>query len=122
MIFMIWPRASISAKRINEVLDEEIKVKVKTLYKKYKNKEELTKEELKFLYEIDSKIIGFGYKKDPRIAEIKIKRVYENDLRQVFDGSIKEIKGNLNLSCLIDAEGLVLPEILDGHLCFFSLT
>ncbi len=27
MIFMMWPRASISAKRINEVLDEEVKIK-----------------------------------------------------------------------------------------------
>ena len=27
MIFMIWPRASVSARRINEVLDEEIKIK-----------------------------------------------------------------------------------------------
>lgn len=32
--------------------------------------EELTIEELAFLYEIDSQIVGFGWKRDPRIAEI----------------------------------------------------
>ena len=44
------------------------------IYKKHKNKEELTKEEILFLYEIDDKIKGFGYGKDPRILEIKQER------------------------------------------------
>ena len=33
MIFMIWPRASVSAKRINEVLDEELSIKDGSGYK-----------------------------------------------------------------------------------------
>ena len=39
--------------------------------KKVNNNIDLTVEELKFLYEIDDQIIGFGFKKDPRIEEIK---------------------------------------------------
>lgn len=36
--------------------------------------EPLGKDELKFLYEIDSKIEGFGYSKDPRIEELRSRR------------------------------------------------
>ncbi len=39
--------------------------------KKVNDNIELNLGELKFLYEIDGQIIGFGYKKDPRIEEIK---------------------------------------------------
>ena len=45
---------------------------------------ELTKEELRFLYEIDSKIEGFGYDNDPRIKEIRDKRNNKKDLAFVF--------------------------------------
>ena len=40
------------------------------IYEKNENKVELTQEELRFLYEIDDEIIGFGFRKDPRIKEI----------------------------------------------------
>lgn len=55
---------------------------------KVKNKEELTIEELRFLYEIDSKIEGFGWQKDPRIKQIKKERNIKKDLSIIFD--IKE--------------------------------
>ncbi|KKP80310.1 MAG: hypothetical protein UR78_C0001G0030 [Candidatus Moranbacteria bacterium GW2011_GWF2_35_39] len=42
--------------------------------KKTKSNQELTKEELVFLYEIDDKIQGFGYNEDPRIKEIREQR------------------------------------------------
>lgn len=45
----------------------------------------LTKDELRFLYEIDSKIEGFGYKKDPRIQEVKEQRDQKKDIALVFD-------------------------------------
>ena len=45
---------------------------------------ELTKEELRFLYEINSKIEGFGYDNDPRIKEIRDKRNNKKDLAFVF--------------------------------------
>lgn len=38
---------------------------------KTKTGEQLTREDLIFLYEIDSQIKGFGYVKDPRVAEIR---------------------------------------------------
>lgn len=48
-----------------------------TLIDKKVNKNiELSLDELKFLYEIDNEIDGFGYKKDPRIQEIKKMIVY----------------------------------------------
>ena len=46
---------------------------------------ELTKEELNFLYEINSKIEGFGYGHDPRIREIKEKRNQKKDYALIFD-------------------------------------
>ena len=47
--------------------------------------QELTKDELMFLYEIDSKIEGFGYQNDPRIEEIRAKRNLQEDLPILFD-------------------------------------
>ena len=52
--------------------------------KKVNEAKELTKEELSFLYEVDSKIEGFGYSKDPRINEIKDRRNNKKDLAFVF--------------------------------------
>jgi len=52
---------------------------------KTNNGEELTKEEIRFLYEIDSEIEGFGWEKDPRIEEIKEKRNIKKDLSYLFD-------------------------------------
>ena len=46
---------------------------------------ELNKEDLRFLYEIDSKIEGFGYCKDSRIKEIIDKRNNKKDLTIVFN-------------------------------------
>ena len=46
---------------------------------------ELNVDELKFLYEIDYKIDGFGYATDPRIKEIKDKRNPKKDLAIIFN-------------------------------------
>ena len=46
---------------------------------------ELTKEELRFLYEIDDKIEGFGWEQDPRIEEIIDKRNCKQDMACIFD-------------------------------------
>ena len=40
------------------------------LNKKNKQKEEFTEEEIKFIYELDDEIKGFGWEKDPRIKKI----------------------------------------------------
>jgi hypothetical protein len=52
---------------------------------------ELSSAELRFLYEIDSKIEGFGYQKDPRIDEIKSKRDFRKDLGVIFKVSPDQI-------------------------------
>ncbi|MBE6158006.1 MAG: hypothetical protein E7160_04355 [Firmicutes bacterium] len=51
-----------------------------TIDKKVNNDQELTQDELRFLYEIDGRIEGFGWKKDPRIDEITSKRNVRHDL------------------------------------------
>lgn len=44
----------------------------------------LTKDDLRFLYEIHGKIDGFGYEKDPRIAEIRGGRDQREDYSRIF--------------------------------------
>ena len=99
------------------------------IYEKYQNNQELTKENLRFLYEIDSVIEGFGYQIDPRIEEIIGKRNKRKDLANIFDCKEEEIGinpesiegkkivyyyGELDLKNLTSAEGLVLPQIIWG--------
>lgn len=43
----------------------------------------LTKEDLRFLYELDGEIEGFGYGDDPRIEEIKSERDREEDIQTI---------------------------------------
>ena len=98
--------------------------------KKSKRGEQLTKDDLRFLYEIDDKIEGFGYEKDPRIEEIISKRDWKEDIawvldckeeqisdnqQDVLDGkTIKYFRGDLDLGLLVGAGGIVLPEKLNG--------
>ena len=53
--------------------------------KRNSEEKELTKEDLRFLYEIDNKIEGFGYQKDPRIQEIIDQRDLKKDTSIFFD-------------------------------------
>lgn len=59
--------------------------------KKIKVSEELTIDELRFLYEIDSEIEGFGYAKDPRIDEIKATRNKKRDYASIFNAQEDEV-------------------------------
>lgn len=104
---------------------------------KFQNNEEFSKDELIFIYEIDSRIEGFGYKSDPRIEEILMTRDKRSDLAFIFDckpgqislsqeealqGDIKFHFGDIDLSNLISAKGLTLPEnIKKGNLDLGSL-
>jgi len=45
---------------------------------------EFTHEELRFIYEIDERIEGFGYNRDPRINELREKRDRSADLRKIL--------------------------------------
>lgn len=116
-----------------KVKDMEILTKI---YRDYKNRE-LTIDELRFLYEIDVEIEGFGYDKDPRIEEILLNRNFKKDLSKVFSCSEDQISnnkqdvldgkkiiyfyGDLNLSNLTSVEGLILPDNVGGTLNLNSL-
>jgi len=135
---------------INNVVDEKLEefpnkeeyqdmkrlTEIDNRYQKAKN---LTKEDLKFLYEVGKPIKGFGWKKDPRIGKILEKRNIKKDLSLVFDckedeigtkkedflGGEKELKffyGHLDLQSITSAEGLKLPESVWGRLDLESLT
>jgi len=105
--------------------------------KKHASQEELTKEDLNFLYEMDSNIEGFGYHKDPRIEEVKDKRETKKDLSyltghaedqisttktEALSENIRYHYGNLDLNSLTSAEGLNLPETIRGSLALNGLT
>ena len=106
---------------------------------KQKNNLELSLDDLKFLYEVDSKIEGFGYQDDPRIEEIISKRDKRKDVAFVYGinedevalsqteweenkDRIKVYYGYLDLSHLTSAEGLVLPDTVIGYLDLSHLT
>ncbi len=83
---------SIAEKKLNEFPDKDKYLKkvndmklLTEIDKKVNEAKELTKEELSFLYEVESEIEGFGYSKDPRIKEIRDKRNNNKDLAFVFD-------------------------------------
>ena len=107
------------------------------IYKKHQNKEELSKEELTFLYEIKQKIKGFGYEEDPRIEEIKNERGRKKkDLALIFECdesriALKEYEltkdtilyyGSLDLRSLTSVAGLELPQSIVGSLYLSGLT
>ncbi|MFB6181801.1 MAG: hypothetical protein ABEJ24_02790 [Candidatus Magasanikbacteria bacterium] len=70
--------------------------KLSEVAQKHHSGEELTKEELRFLYEIDEDIDSFGYQHgDPRIEEIREERNANEDIATIFDKP--EIEGDLVL-------------------------
>ena len=82
----------IAEKKLNEFPDKDKYLKkvndmklLTEIDNEVSNNIELTKEKLRFLYEIDSKIEGFGYGDDPRVKEIRDKRNNKKDLAFVFN-------------------------------------
>ncbi|MFA6099488.1 MAG: hypothetical protein WC750_01255 [Patescibacteria group bacterium] len=61
---------------------------------KAKANQSLDKDDLIFLYEIEAKIEGFGYKRDPRIKELRDKRNLKEDAPIVFECQPNEIAWN----------------------------
>ena len=124
----------------DKYLKKEHDMKLLTLIdKKVNNNIELTLNELKFLYEINSKIEGFGYEKDPRIDEIKSKRNIKKDYALIFDvkeeevalsqeeweenpNKFKVLVSDLYLWLLVKPNGLVLPHHINGSLFLSALT
>ena len=58
---------------------------------KTKTNQSLSKDDLIFLYEINTPIEGFGYQRDPRIKELRDQRNPKEDAPIVFDCSPQEI-------------------------------
>ena len=124
----------------DKYLKKENDMKLLTLIdKKVNDNIDLTLEELKFLYEIDGQIIGFGYGKDPRIEEIKRKRNERRDYSLIFNvkeeevalsqkewlnnpKKFKALPGNIDLGSLTSADGLILPQHIGGYIDLRSLT
>ena len=124
----------------DKYLKKENDMKLLTLIdKKVNNNIELTLDELKFLYEIDGKITGFGYWEDPRIEEIKRKRNKRRDYSLIFNVKEEEVAlfkeewlnnpekfkvllDNIYLDSLTSTDGLVLPQHVDGNIGLHYLT
>ena len=124
----------------DKYLKKENDMKLLTLIdKKVNDNIDLTLEELKFLYEIDGQIIGFGYGKDPRIEEIKRKRNERRDYSLIFNVKEEEVAlfkeewlnnpekfkvllDNIYLDSLTSTDGLVLPQHVDGNIGLHYLT
>jgi len=108
---------------------------------KIQNGFELFKEDLRFLYEIDEPIEGFGYEKDPRIAEILAHRNAKKDLSMLLNLdeseistyhfgdialSVKDIgdlkQGDPGYAFSRDNKLLTLPDVVIGDVIFEKLT
>lgn len=61
------------------------------LMRKQEQGEAFSKEDLTFLYEIDSQIEGFGFGKDPRIEELRNKRSLRQDIAIMFECEVGQI-------------------------------
>ncbi len=124
----------------DKYLKKEHDMKMLTLIdKKVNNNIELNLGELKFLYEIDDKISGFGFMEDPRIKEIKSKRNIKRDYSIIFNikeedvalsqeewkktpNKFKVLVGNLDLSHYNNLDNIVLPKYISGNLNLSSLS
>ena len=111
--------------------------RVTEIYARQQEGSKLTEEDLIFIYELNGPIEGFGYKKDPRIEQMKHGRDIKADLSSILgvpqehisltkdealSGGIVYHYGDLNLSSLKSAEGLTLPKSVGGTLYLSVLT
>jgi hypothetical protein len=91
--------------------------------------EAFTPDELRFLYEVDGGIEGFGYKKDPRIEELLEGRDARQDLAtalgcrpdqisftkgEALSGDIVYHRGEFDFDWFTFAGGINLPQIING--------
>lgn len=80
-----FPDGKLYAKKVDDMKQ------LTTIDRKLEQSTDLSLEELKFLYEVDNTIDGFGYRKDPRIKELRYKRDAKVDLAKVFNCNELEI-------------------------------
>ena len=82
---------------------------------KTKAKKSLTRDDLVFLYEMNGKIEGFGYQRDPRIQELRKQRNPEEDMLVIFECTREQIAStpkeiNQNIKAYV---GKLEPGIFD---------
>ena len=65
--------------------------KLTALDQKHEKGEAFTKDDLIFLYEINTPIEGFGYERDPRIVELRTNRNVEEDVLVIFECTKEQI-------------------------------
>ena len=104
---------------------------------------DLSLDDIRFLYELEYKIDGFGRDTDPRILDIVNRRNAVNDLNKILSiietweddldlskyssrlskGLIlpKTVEGNLDLRYLKSSEALTLPQSISGSLNLYDL-
>ena len=131
-----YQKKSADMRRLTEIWNQSFRTDKKTKETEYLNPT-LTKEDLRFLYEIDTKIDGFGYQKDPRIEEITEHRDKRTDIattigcrpdqvsftkEEALSGDIVFHYGELFLDSITSAEGLTLPQSIGGNLQLYNLT
>lgn len=111
--------------------------RVTEIVKRTEKSGDLNTEDLRFLYELDGKIEGFGYQRDLRLDELLKNRDTKEDLVSLFNcrfdqiaktydealsGDIVYYGGTIGLSGRISAEGLTFPKQIGGHLYLNGLT
>jgi hypothetical protein len=111
--------------------------RVTEIYARQQERSELTDADLRFIYELDGPIQGFGYTEDPRIEHIRHGRNIKADLSSLLDlpqeqisltkdealsGGVVYHYGDLDLRSLTSTLGLNLPEFVGGDLDLSSLT
>lgn len=103
---------------------------------KHQTGQALSLEELRFLYEIDSKISGFGLMSDPRVENIISKRDARADYAAIFENKYTRDEISLTLEeallgkakihigdlSIESATNLKLPEIMNGDLYLSTAT
>ena len=88
-----YERISGCMKQMTELYERCFEENRKTGEKRYLNPQ-LNREDLTFLYEIDSTIEGFGYDRDPRILEIRNQRNPKEDMLTIFDCTSEQVATN----------------------------
>ncbi len=79
-----YEKASADMKQMTAIYTKSFIIDKETKEKQYLGPV-LTEEELRFLYEVDRSIEGFGYEKDPRIEEVQKMRSRQQDVLSLCD-------------------------------------
>jgi hypothetical protein len=88
-----------------------------TIENKHKLNQPLTADEIRFLYEIDRPILGFGVKdgQDPRIHSIRQERSLIYDYNTMLN-STHTFTGNITLPAHVNSAGIRFPKEFNGNL------